>query len=107
MQCSFWDASMIRCLWPCYTKKSGSCQEARQVRRGAAGVGFWQLCKVIGRTGADDLSAFVAGAGTHVDDPVAVGDHLHVVLDDDDGVAGIDEAVQLRHELFNVEGMQA
>ena len=35
------------------------------------------------------------------------GDHAHVVLDDDDGVAGVDQAVELRHQLLDVGGMQA
>ena len=49
-----------------------------------------------GRAGRDDAAAFVAGAGADVDDPVAAGDDVHVVLDDDDGVARVDQAVELR-----------
>src|SRR5687767_1478416 len=65
---------------------------ARDVARGALG---------------DDSAAFVARAGADVDDVVAGGDDVHVVLDDDDGVAGLDEAVELGDELLDVEGVQA
>ena len=37
----------------------------------------------------DDLAAVLAGAGTDVDDPVALADRLLVVLDDDDRVAEV------------------
>jgi threonine dehydrogenase-like Zn-dependent dehydrogenase len=39
----------------------------------------------------DDLAALVAGTGPEVDDPVGPG----VVLDDDDRLAGIDQAVTI------------
>jgi hypothetical protein len=52
-------------------------------------------------------AAVLAGAGADVDHPVAAGDHGHVVLHHHDGVAGIHQPVQLRHQLLQVERMQA
>jgi len=60
-----------------------------------------------GRAGGDDLASFVAGSWADVDDPVACGDDLHLVLDDDHGVARLDQAVELGHELVDVRGVQA
>ncbi len=47
------------------------------------------------RTGCDDLTAFISGARAYIDDPVARCNHIHVVLDDDDRVAGLHKAVEL------------
>ena len=55
----------------------------------------------------DDAAALVAGARADVDDPVAAGDDAHVVLDHDDRVAGVDQAVQLRQQPVDVGGVQA
>src|SRR5919112_4542755 len=70
-----------------------------QVRRGAAlGVrrkGGWYSLR-------DHAAAFVARTGAHVDYPVACRDDAHLVLDDDDRVAGFDEAVELRQKLLDI-----
>src|SRR5690606_33139826 len=42
------------------------------------------------RPGRDDAAALLPRARTDIDDPVASGGDAHVVLDRDDGVAGID-----------------
>ena len=42
-----------------------------------------------------------------VDDPVGLGDHVEIVLDDDDRVAGVDQAVQHAHQLLDVGHVQA
>ena len=60
-----------------------------------------------GRSRCHDPPALVPRARADVDHPVASGDHAHVVLDDDDRVARIDEPVQLRHEPLDVRRMQA
>ena len=59
-----------------------------------------------GRTGSHHLSPFVTRARADVDDPVASLNHRHVVFDDDYGVAGVDEIVQLHQELLDVRRMQ-
>jgi hypothetical protein len=48
---------------------------------------------VLGRADRDDLAAGRATLGAHVDQPVAGLDDVEVVLDDEDGVAGFDEAL--------------
>jgi hypothetical protein len=45
-------------------------------------------------TGGDELTAGGAGFGSEIEDPVGVGDEIKVVFDDDDGVSGIDEAME-------------
>ena len=42
----------------------------------------------------DDLAAGFACFGADVEDPVGLGGEGHVVLDDDDGVAFLDKAVE-------------
>ena len=42
----------------------------------------------------DDFAAVWAGFGADVDDVVGFGGEVHVVFDDDDGVAFVDEAVE-------------
>jgi predicted RNA-binding protein with RPS1 domain len=58
------------------------------------------------RTARDDPAPLVAGARTDVDDPVARGDHAHVVLDHDHGVARVHESVQLRLQALDVRWVQ-
>ena len=54
-------------------------------RRGCCNVGW--------RTGRDDVSALVARArAASITQPLPV-DDAHLVLDDDDGVAGVNEAI--------------
>ena len=58
------------------------------------------------RSRRDDPAAFLARAGPDVDHPVRAGDHAHVVLDDDHGVAGVDQPVELTDQLLDVGRMQ-
>ena len=53
-----------------------------------------------------DTAAFVAGAGTEVDDPVAVRDDIHVVLDHDHAVAGVHDALELGDQPLDIPGMK-
>jgi hypothetical protein len=55
----------------------------------------------------DDLAAGVAGFGADVEDPVGFGGDGHVVLDDDDGVPFIDEAVEDINEALDVFEVEA
>jgi hypothetical protein len=54
-----------------------------------------------------DLPARLPCARPHVDHPIRIGDDAHFVLDHDDGVAGLDQAVQLHHQAIDVRRMQA
>src|SRR5687767_10795460 len=78
---------------------SASCDVCRQV---LAGQGLLGLDQVLGGALEDDLAAVVAGAGAEVDDPVGVGHDRLVVLDDDDRLAGVDEAVEQGEEVLDV-----
>ena len=54
----------------------------------------------------NDTAATFAGAGADFDNPIAGGNNSHVVLDDDDGISGLNQAVELRDEAFDVGWMQ-
>src|SRR5690606_6211560 len=54
-----------------------------------------------------DLPAGRASFGADIDDPVGRLDDIQVVLDDHDGVAAVDEAVQDFQELGDIVEMQA
>src|SRR5207302_1870476 len=49
---------------------------------------------VVRRPDGDDLAARVAALGPEVDDPVGGADHVEVVLDDDERMAGVDELAE-------------
>ena len=53
------------------------------------------------------MSSGVPPFGSQVDDVVGGLDHVHVVLDQHHGVAGIDEPVQRCQQTFDVREMQA
>ena len=55
----------------------------------------------------DDFAAAIAGFGAEIEDPVGFGGDGHVVLDDDDGVAFIDEAMEDVDEALDVFEVEA
>ena len=59
------------------------------------------------RTHGDHFAAAGAALGTQIDDPVGFVDDVEVVLDGDDGVAAIDEAVQHVDEALDVGEVEA
>src|SRR5689334_21263438 len=67
-----------------------------------AGVGLFAGGDLFGGAGGDDMAAGVAAFGAEVDDMVGGFDDVKVVLDDKDGVAGVDEAVQAFEEALDV-----
>ena len=62
------------------------------------GVAFGAKGDLLGGAFAEDVATAATTFGTHVDDPVGLGDDVEVVLDDDDGVAAVDEAAEHMHE---------
>ena len=54
----------------------------------------------------DDLAPADTRLGAEIDDPVGALDHVNVVLDDDDGVAEIDEALQDFEQLPHIVEVQ-
>ena len=79
-------------------------QPARKVRRGGTDLGQGD---VSGGADGDHPSTRIATARTEVDDPVGGGDRVEVVLDEDDGVAGLDEQVQLSQQQGDVGRVEA
>ena len=61
----------------------------------------------LGRALGDDPAAAVAALRPEVDDPVGGLDDVEVVLDDDDRVAAVDEAVEDLEQLLDVGEVQA
>ena len=62
--------------------------------KGAAGVGFGRGCNGLRSAGNDELAALVTAFGAKVEDPIGALDDIEVVFDDEDGVAGLDEALE-------------
>ena len=59
------------------------------------------------RAGHDDFSAAVAAFGAEVDYVIGALYDVHIMLDDDDGVASVDEAVEDGQELADVVEVEA
>ena len=57
---------------------------------------------LLGRAGRDDEAALVAALGTEIDDVIGGLDHVEVVLDHEDGVAGRHQPLQHLQELPDV-----
>ena len=67
-----------------------------------------RLGREVGQRAVEDHPpAVLAGAEAHVDDVIGHGDHVGVVLDDQDGVALVAQLPQDRDEPLVVAGMQA
>src|ERR1700733_11981482 len=62
---------------------------------------------ILRRAGRDDMPAFVSGTGSNIDNPVARRDYAHVVFYDEHRIAGFDQALKLRSQLFDIRRMQA
>lgn len=54
----------------------------------------------------DDTAARVTTARTQIDHPVRARDHRHVVFDDHDGVARVDQTVQLAQQHLDIGRVQ-
>src|SRR5437667_7085290 len=59
-----------------------------------AGVARRHFGNLLRRSGGDDAAAGGAAFGTEIDDPVRDLDDLEIMLDDDDGVATVDQGLQ-------------
>ena len=62
---------------------------------------------LLGGADGDDFAAAVSAFGTHVDQPIGGLDDVQVVLDNQDGVAGGDQAVQDGDQLLDIGEVQA
>ena len=91
-------------LAPCRWPAGSGADVGREVLAGEGGalgdeIGGWAL--------EDDPAAVVTGAGAEVDDPVGVRHDRLMVLDDDDGLAGVDEPVEQREQVLDVGEVEA
>jgi hypothetical protein len=68
-----------------------------------------ELADAVTRSAFRLLSPEANGAAfrPQVDDPVGLGDHVEVVLDHDDAVAGVDQPMQHADQLLDVGHVQA
>src|SRR5437879_10746457 len=73
--------------------------DAENAGEGLAGVGLFGAGDELGRALGDDAAAAFAAFGAEVNDPIGLLDDVEVVLDDEHGVAEIDEALQDVEEL--------
>src|SRR3989344_6965184 len=62
---------------------------------------------LFGRAFGDDSAAPLPSFGAEVDDPVGGFDDVEVVLDDDDGIAAVDELLEHGEELLDVLEVEA
>src|SRR3954469_14660905 len=62
---------------------------------------------LLGRARGDDPAATSPALRPEIDDPVGRLDDVEVVLDDQDGVAGVDESMQDLEELLDVGEVEA
>ena len=79
--------------------------EGRFEKGGAAGV--FVLRDFFRRAGGDNLSALGAGLGADIDHVVGRFDHFHIVLYNDEGVSGFDQAVENAKEPGDVVEVQS
>ena len=70
------------------------------MRLPALGDFFWRTC-------GDQHPSLIAPLWPQVDEVIRSLDDIHVVFDDDHGVAGIDEALEHGEQAFNVGQVQA
>ena len=59
------------------------------------------------RARGDDLAAVLAAFGTQIDDPVGGADHIEVVLDDQQRMAGLEQQAEGAHQARDVLEMQS
>ena len=66
-----------------------------------------RLCYDFRRTCYEDLAAAMASFGAKVDDPVGRPDDVEIMLDHNDGIAVVGQAVEHRKQHFDILKVQA
>src|SRR5665811_1439374 len=81
---------------------SAVCESSSEIRSGLAA-----FCGRNSRRNArgHDAAAFIPRARSHVDDPVALRDQRHIVLDNEHRIAAIHQAVELLHQFLDIRRM--
>src|ERR1700722_3767566 len=62
--------------------------------QGGACMALSRLGDLFRRAAGDDLAPLIAGVGAEVDDPIGGFDDVKIVFDDEDRMAGVDEALE-------------
>src|SRR5437667_6419967 len=86
---------------------AGMAVEGEDAGEGLASVGFFGPGDDFGRALGDDATAALAAFRAEVDDPVGLFDDVEMVLDDEHGVAKIDQALKNIAAPTNVVDVQA
>lgn len=72
-----------------------------------SGIASFDFGHIFGGTGRDNLAAARSAFQADINDPVGGFNHIKIVLDHEDGVAGIDQAVQHFEKFADVFKMQS
>ena len=76
------------------------------IRKEFGGVAIFVLDYFLGCAGTYEVATFVTAFWSEVDDVVGTFDDIHVMLDDEDGVASFNECIEGIEESFDVVEMQ-
>ena len=68
---------------------------------------FLELGDLFWASGGDDGTTVVAALGTEVDEVVGGFDNVHIMLDDDYGIASVDQTMQDYEQAFDIGEVQA
>ena len=71
------------------------------------GATIFRFCHLSRCAGGHYLSAVGTCSGTEINYPVGTHHHIHIVLDDNDSIAGCHKCVQLTHQFLHISRMQA
>src|SRR5438876_8234594 len=82
-------------------------RDAEDASESLAGVGLFGAGDLFGRALRDDAAAAFAAFGAEIDDPVGLFDDVEIVLNDEDGVAERDEALENVEKFADVVEVQA
>src|SRR5260370_3248831 len=72
-----------------------------------AGIRFLGAGHLLGRALSNDAASGFAAFRTKIDNPIGLLNYVEMVLDDEHGIAKVDEAIEDVKELFYVVKMQA
>ena len=89
-----------------YTWLLSTCVVFQFLGKKLGSIAFAAVGDFLGSTGDNDGAAATATFRSHVDDVVGLTDDVEVVLDDDDGIAAIDEATEHLYEDADVLEME-
>ncbi len=72
-----------------------------------SGIGRGAGCDLLRGAADDEAAACFAALGAEVDDVVGTFDDFHIVFDDEDGMASVNEGVETFEQLFDVVEVEA